>query len=177
MTTSTLVLVAHPDLAHSRVNAAMAAAARAVPHVEVLDLYSLYPHFLINVEAEHTRLAAHKRWVLQFPMYWYGAPAMVAQWCEEVLVRGFAYGTGAVTHQHDLQLAVSTGRTRQDGASPGAIEAEVIDLLKPFEHTARYCGMRYQKPLIHLAHEHDDPEHLAAHVAEYAHLLKDSRRG
>jgi glutathione-regulated potassium-efflux system ancillary protein KefG len=174
---STLILVAHPDLPHSRVNRAMLAAVPSVANVEVVDLYHLYPHFLVDVEAEHVRLAAHSRWVLQFPMYWYGAPAMVAQWCEEVLVRGFAYGQGAIAPGHSLQLAVSTGRTLQDGTSPAAIEAEVIDLLKPFEHTARYCGLHYHRPLLHLAHAQDDAGHLAAHVERYRALVAETNHG
>lgn len=177
MATSTVVLLAHPDLAHSRVNAALAAVARSIPHVTLVDLYSVYPDFVIDVAAEHARLSAHRRWLLQFPMYWYSAPAMVAQWCEEVLVRGFAYGKKAITHNHTLQLVVSTGRTLRDGVSPAAIAAEVIDLLKPFEHTARYCGLGYETPLILLAHEDNDADHLARHVERYRSLFMEKHHG
>ena len=55
-----LVLLAHPSLRLSRVNRSLADATRNVPgpnHVEVRDLYALYPDYAIDVHAEQARTA------------------------------------------------------------------------------------------------------------------------
>ncbi len=46
-----LILLAHPQRAHSRVNDALARAAQAAGF-QVRDLYALYPDYLIDVPAE-----------------------------------------------------------------------------------------------------------------------------
>ena len=46
-----LVILAHPQLEHSRANRALADAARAAG-IEVRDLYARYPDYLIDVAAE-----------------------------------------------------------------------------------------------------------------------------
>ena len=55
-----LVLVAHPQLRQSRVNAALMAAAARVDagRVDVCDLYARYPDYFIDVAAEQAALAA-----------------------------------------------------------------------------------------------------------------------
>jgi glutathione-regulated potassium-efflux system ancillary protein KefG len=172
MPTPNYILLAHPDLQHSKVNRAMSRAAGLLESVHLVDLYDAYPDFLINVAREHRNCEAAARIVLQFPMYWYGAPAMVAQWCEEVLTPGFAHGKdGHTLAGKTLQVAVSTGRSRGDGTSPAAIEAEVAALLTPFRLTAHYCGMTYAAPLIYLANPEGALESLDRHIAEYVDLL------
>lgn len=69
---SVLVVLAHPNLAHSRVNKALREALSSTG-VEVSDLYALYPDFKINVASEQDKLVKAKHIVLQFPMFWYSA--------------------------------------------------------------------------------------------------------
>ena len=76
---STLVIFAHPVFERARVAPGLLAAAEGAPDVEVRDLYELYPDFTIDVEAEQQALLRHERIVLQFPFYWYSAPAMMKQ--------------------------------------------------------------------------------------------------
>lgn len=64
----TTVLVFHPSIATSRVNARLAHAAEAIDGVEVRYLYDLYPDFRVDVEAEQHVLEAADRIVWQFPM-------------------------------------------------------------------------------------------------------------
>ena len=47
-----VVLVAHPQLEHSRVNRLLMQHAARLPQVEVRDLYALYPDYLIDVPAD-----------------------------------------------------------------------------------------------------------------------------
>ncbi|HJW12384.1 MAG TPA: NAD(P)H-dependent oxidoreductase, partial [Albitalea sp.] len=73
----TLVIVAHPAMQQSRANRTLMQAARgAGSHVEVVDLYALYPDYLIDVAAEQARLAAAQLVVWQHPIQWYATPAL-----------------------------------------------------------------------------------------------------
>ena len=88
------MIAAHPHWRDSRVNRRLLAAARAVPGVEVCDLYGSYPDFAIDVEAEQARLAKARLVVLVHPIQWYSMPALQKLWLDDVLGYGWAYGTG-----------------------------------------------------------------------------------
>src|SRR5688572_15298923 len=49
--TDILVIAAHPQLEHSRVNRRLMAATAGIARVELRDLYALYPDYLIDVAA------------------------------------------------------------------------------------------------------------------------------
>ena len=66
--TKTLILLFHPDLAHSKANAALAAAAAKLPAVELVDMQAIYPHGIDlskDGEREARRLLECDRIVLQ----------------------------------------------------------------------------------------------------------------
>ena len=54
-----LVCYAHPGHKHSHVNKYMASAAAALDGITFVDLYSDYPRFDIDVDAEQQRLLDH----------------------------------------------------------------------------------------------------------------------
>ena len=165
-----LVIVAHPQMQHARVNRAlMEAAARARPgHIEVLDLYALYPDYFIDVAAEQARLARARLVVWQHPVHWYGMPPLMKLWLDEVFGFGWAYGPGGTQLRgKDLWLVLSTGGP-EDSYRPGGYNRHFFDaFLPPYEQTAALCGMRLLPPLVlHGAHRVSDTQ-LAEHVAVY----------
>ena len=87
-----LVCYAHPGHKHSHVNKYMASAAAALDGITFVDLYSDYPRFDIDVDAEQQRLLDHDVILFQFPLFWYSTPSIVKEWQDLVLEHGFAYG-------------------------------------------------------------------------------------
>ncbi|MDB5797976.1 MAG: dehydrogenase [Paucimonas sp.] len=169
---SVLVIYAHPHPHRSRANQQLAKAAASLPGVEVLDLYETYPDFHIDVAAEQQRVGAASLLVLQHPIYWYGMPALLKQWIDVVFERGWAYGEGGTALAgKDFLLAVTTGGP-QDAYRPAAEHGyEFPSFLPPFRQTAEFCGMRWHAPLVlHDAHGASDAQ-MAAHVAQYRHIL------
>ena len=116
--------------------------------------------------------------VFQHPIYWYGAPAILKHWQDTVLVRGFAYGPGGTAlHGKDFMLAISTGGPPESYRPGGAHGFPLVELLRPFEQMARFCGMRYLDPLV-LQGGHQLPdETIAAHARRYRALLDGYRPG
>jgi putative NADPH-quinone reductase len=150
-----LVLLAHPALHRSRVNAALADAIRDLPGVTVHDLYEAWPSFVIDTDAEHALLEAHDHLVFQHPMHWYAAPALLKAWQEQVLTWGWAYGPGG-DHLRGKRLlcGLSTGGPAE--AYPTGEEDGVDALLAPVRRTARLCGLDWEPPfVVHGAHRLD----------------------
>ncbi len=171
-----LVLFAHLDLGRSRINRAMLAAIADLDGVQVHDLLELYPDFYIDLAAERRALLAADLVVLQHPIYWYSAPAILKHWQDLVLARGFAYGPGGTAlHGKAMLQAVSTGGPASSYCPGGGHGAPLAEYLRPFEQMARLTGMRPLTPLvIQGGHTLSDAE-IARHAARYRDLLAGFR--
>ena len=64
------VLAAHPVWRESRVNVRLMDAAKATARVRVQDLYSSYPDYTIDVQAEQAALVRARLVVLLHPIQW-----------------------------------------------------------------------------------------------------------
>ena len=168
-----LVIAAHPQLEHSRINRRlMKAAAGSATAVQVRDLYALYPDYLIDIEAEQALLHAARLIVWQHPIQWYSMPALMKLWVDEVLAFGWAYGPGGTALRgKDLWLVATTGGP-VDSYHPDSYNRYFFDaFLPPYEQTAALCGMRFLPPLLlHGAHRAEEAE-VAAHAQVYADRL------
>lgn len=179
MSAHTLVVLAHPDLAHSRVNAVLAAAARSVPEVQVHDLVALYPDSRIDVPFEQAAITAADQIVLQYPTHWYSVPGVLKQWLDDVLVRGWAYGTGApgALAGKTLRVVTSTGGTAEAYARDGFHGWPFDEVLIPVQATAKRLGMQWAEPIVvHGARDRTDAE-LAAVAEQYSTLLRPVEAG
>jgi glutathione-regulated potassium-efflux system ancillary protein KefF len=169
-----LVVVAHPQLAHSRVTRQlMHSAARLGARVEVRDLYALYPDFWIDVAAERAALAEPTLLVWLQPIHWYGMTPLLRLWLDEVLGFGWAYGPGGhALRGKDLWLVASTGGPEAPYQPAGYNRFFFDAFLPPYEQSAALCGMRWLPPLLqHGAHRIDEAA-LAAHAQVFAERLR-----
>ncbi|TDD90745.1 NAD(P)H-dependent oxidoreductase [Actinomadura rubrisoli] len=171
----TLVVLVHPDLGASRVNAALAAGVRDLSNVTVHDLYAACPDLHIDVAREKRLLEEHDRVVLQFPFYWYSAPPLLKKWLDEVLERGWAYGPGGeALHGKRLQLVTAVGGQEELYRPDGLNRFPVRDLLSPFDATANLTGMRYEEPFVIHGSAYLDERELEQQVRRYRSLLQES---
>ncbi len=167
------LLAAHPNWRESRVNRRLIEAARAVPGVEVRDLYGTYPDYDIDVAAEQARAAAARLIVLLHPIQWYSMPPLMKLWLDEVLTLGWAYGRGGTALEgKDLWLVASTGGPEASYHPRGYNRYFFDAFLPPYEQTANLCGLRFLPPLLlHGAHRADESQ-VAAHVQVFAQRLR-----
>jgi glutathione-regulated potassium-efflux system ancillary protein KefF len=177
--TGVLVITAHPQLEHSRVNRRLMAIATGLQQsqpeagIVVRDLYSLYPDYLIDVAAEQALLATAQLVVWQHPIHWYSMPPLMKLWLDDVFTFGWAYGPGGEALQgKDLWLVASTGGP-EDSYRPDSYNRYFFDaFLPPYEQTAALCGMRFLPPLVlHGAHKTHDTD-LAEHERIFAERLR-----
>jgi glutathione-regulated potassium-efflux system ancillary protein KefG len=139
---SVLILLAHPALEKSRVNARLAAAVQDLHGITFHDLYEAYPEFDIDVPREQRLLKAHSTIVLQHPFFWYSTPALVKQWEDLVLEHGWAYGSGGTALAGKRLLSMISTGGGEDAYRHGGPRGETMsDLLSPLRRTFELCGM------------------------------------
>lgn len=121
-----------------------------------------------DIRREQGKITAADLVVVQFPLWWYGMPAILKGWFDRVFTNGFAfgvrddagrirkYGDGALTGK--ALLAVVAAGDRASSLGPRGISGDLVDTLWPLLHgTAHYTGMRPLRPhLVASADRVDD---------------------
>ncbi|WP_426519206.1 NAD(P)H-dependent oxidoreductase [Diaminobutyricibacter sp. McL0618] len=179
MTVTTLIVLAHPDLARSHIAAPLAAGVADLPGVTVRDLAALYPDGAIDIEAEQRALEAADTVVLQYPTYWYSPPGMLKAWMDAVLLMGWAYGQSkpGVLAGKGFRVVTSTGGIEAAYSPDGFHGFAFDDVLIPMRAIARRLGMRWLKPLVVHGVRDVTPAELDGFVGEYRRMLQGDAEG
>jgi glutathione-regulated potassium-efflux system ancillary protein KefG len=171
-----LILFAHPALQKSKVNRHLVRAVREVDGVTFHDLYERYPDLHFDVPAEQRLLVEHDVIVLQHPFYWYSSPAILKEWQDLVLERGFAFGDGGTALRgKKLLTSITTGGPEETYQRTGMNYFTIRELLVPFEQMARLCGMEYVPPFVLHALPSKDREAIAQATLDYRRMLEALR--
>lgn len=118
-----------------------------------------------DVRVEQAKLAAAELLVLQFPLWWYGPPAVLKGWFDRVLTDGFAlggldpetglpqrYGEGGLAGRRALIVVTAGEDARSIG--PRGISGDLESLLFPLTHgTLWYVGIDVLD--LHVVHDAD----------------------
>lgn len=110
-----------------------------------------------DVVAEQEKLRGADAVIVQFPLWWYGMPAILKGWFDRVFVSGFAFGKDTSTGQRlrfeqgpflgKRALAVVTVGDRPGSIGPRGKSGELSELLFGLLHgTFAYTGMSALKP-------------------------------
>jgi putative NADPH-quinone reductase len=147
-----LCILAHPNFAASRANAALSAHIRRLPGAEVTDLYARYGGTqAIDVDAEAQALMAADAIVLQFPLQWYSTPSLLKEWQDQVLTQMMYVAPqtqGCRLAGKPVMVVATAGATFEDYTPGGRNGVSVSDLLLPLQAMARRCGLRWLPPFV-----------------------------
>ncbi|PLR33823.1 glutathione-regulated potassium-efflux system ancillary protein KefG [Chimaeribacter arupi] len=168
-----LLLYAHPESQDSVANRILLAPARQLGHVTVHDLYAHYPDFFIDIHHEQQLLREHSIIVFQHPLYTYSCPALLKEWMDRVLERGFASGVGGnALHGKYWRTVITTGEPEGAYSAQGYNRCPMSDILRPFELTAAMCRMHWLSPMVVYWARRQPPDVLASHASAYADWLR-----
>ena len=180
-----LLVVAHPNIEASIANKTIIENFISLhPETEIDELYKLYPDFKINIKKEQEKLLKADFVILQFPMFWYNAPALMRQWFEDVLEHGFAYGSkGKALQGKKLIVSITTGSPVEEYREGGIQSFTIDDLTKGFHQLANLCSMKWSgfivtgniSPFLR-----DNPEQLVAiknKLKQHAEELSEKVKG
>ncbi len=112
-----------------------------------------------DIRAEQAKLARADALVLQFPLWWFGPPAILKGWFDRILVQGFAFGLrdgeGRTRRYGDGGLAgrralvVTSVGARASGFGPRGVHGDIEDVLFPVQHGVLwYTGMAPLPPFV-----------------------------
>ncbi|MBS4009246.1 MAG: NAD(P)H-dependent oxidoreductase [Roseovarius sp.] len=176
----TLILVFHRDLAASRANSALSAAARTLADVDVVDMQARYPEARIDLDADAARdaqmLLDADRIVLQFPIQWYSTPPLLKAWQDAVLTRMYyihAATEGDRLAGTPLMIAATAGNTPAAYGRDGANHFTMDELMAPLKATALRCGLPWHSPHLVFRADKLKPAELASAQESYVRALKD----
>lgn len=106
-----------------------------------------------DVVAEQEKLARADLLILQFPVWWFGMPAILKGWADRVFARGFAYTTGrkydtGMFRGKAAMVAATTG-TSADTYAPDGIDGDILSVLWPVHNgLLRYSGFDVFPPFM-----------------------------
>ncbi|MFC7818946.1 NAD(P)H-dependent oxidoreductase [Streptomyces sp. NPDC057367] len=130
-----------------------------------------------DIRAEIEKLLWADVLVLQFPLWWFGPPAILKGWFDRVLVQGLGFGVKAPdghTRRYGdgglagkRALAVTSVGARSSGFGPRGIHGHVDEVLFPLLHgTFWYTGMAPLKPFVaYGADRHDAADYARTSAA------------
>ncbi|RON20210.1 NAD(P)H dehydrogenase [Pseudomonas brassicacearum] len=120
--------------------------------------------------------------ILNFPIFWFSAPAMLKGWIDRVLVSGICYGgkrfydQGGLSGKKALVTVTLGGREHMFG--DGAIHGPLEDMLRPIlRGTLAYVGFDVLEPFVawHVPYISDEArkEFLTSYQQRLEHLSDD----
>lgn len=141
-----LIVSGHPDLRESFANKIiLGELQRHFPEAEFALLDQLYPNYQIDVIIEQQRLIRAEVIVFQFPFFWYGIPALMKKWMEDVFLHGFSHGsTGNKLHAKKLVVSFTSGAPEEMYRYDGLQNYPIEDLLSPLKQFANLCGLEWE---------------------------------
>lgn len=144
-----LILFAHPLFEKSIVNQALVSSIPKDSMITFHDLYEMYPEFDIDIRKEQKMLLEHDIIIWHHPMYWYSCPPLIKQWIDMVLEYGWAYGKNGTNLQgKKIFQVITTGGKKENYCKEGRDRFTIMELLEPFNQTAKVCGMDYLPPYV-----------------------------
>ncbi|RDU25189.1 NAD(P)H-dependent oxidoreductase [Anaerosacchariphilus polymeriproducens] len=138
----TLIILAHPDINHSKVNKRWKEELEKYPNdIIIHELYNEYPDWNIDVERMQQLLEAHNHIILQFPLYWYSYPPLLKKWFDDVFTYGWAYGTkGTKLKDKKFGIALSIGDKKDNYLPTGSVSFTVDEVITPFKASVKHVG-------------------------------------
>lgn len=122
----------------------------------------------VDVQRHLQLLRAADLLILQFPLWWFAAPAILKGWLDRVLVYGPMYNS-RLRHEHGAMrgkralLSVTTGSSARACAVDGR-EGDTRLLLWPLMYSLRYVGFDVMEPhVVHGVRSGLAPERVQAH--------------
>ena len=134
--------------------------------------------FSAEIRTEIEKLEWCDLLILQFPLWWFGLPAILKGWADRVLVMGRVYGrgkwydTGAFLGKKAM-LSLTTGGSPVT-YGPGDLHGDINNILFPINHgILRFTGFDVLPPFVAYAPAHVDDAARENYLQEYQKRLKE----
>lgn len=134
--------------------------------------------FAADVESEIRKVEAADLLILQFPLWWFGLPAILKGWVDRVFVMGRTYGNGSfyeagVFRGKRALLSLTTGGP-EEAYLKGAFNGDINAVLRPIHRgILRFVGFDVLAPQIHYGPVRASDEERRSWLNAYAARLRN----
>lgn len=142
-----LVISGHPNLEKSKANKAILKELERHfgKQISIRRLDKLYPNYQINAKAEQEAIKNADFIILQFPFYWYGTPAILKKWIDDVLYDYFSGNKLSGKFKDKVVIAsVTIGGSEKRYTAP---HKTVATYLIPLQETFEVIGAEWAPPV------------------------------
>jgi NAD(P)H dehydrogenase (quinone) len=150
------------------------------PQIE--EMYATEMHgFSEDIESEITKVERCDLMIWQFPLWWFGLPAVLKGWVDRVLAMGRAYGNGriyqsGVFHGKRAFLSLTTGGP-EDSYRKGAFNGDMKGILRPIHRgMLQFVGFEVLEPQVVYGPVRLTAEQRTQQLAAYAERLRGIAR-
>ena len=136
--------------------------------------------FAADVVAEQEKLLRADLLIFQFPLWWFGLPAIMKGWVDRVFAAGLTYGGGrwysnGVFKSKRAMVSLTTGGGPTI-YSPTGLNGEMDSLLFPIQHGMFYfLGFDVLPPFVAWSVARSSQEQREEYLREYAERLRNWR--
>jgi len=129
--------------------------------------------FAAEVEAELQKLAWCDVMIWQFPLWWFGVPAVLKGWVDRVFAMGRAYGSGRIYETGFFRgkralLSLTTGGPAE-AYEPGGLQGDLAGILRPIHRgMLQFTGFTVLAPQVVYGPARQSGEQRAAALAAWA---------
>ena len=133
--------------------------------------------FAPSIAAEQAKVTAADLVIFQFPIWWFGMPAIMKGWADRVFARGFAYAAGrkydtGMFRGKTAMVAATTG-TSADTYAPDGVDGDILNVLWPIHNgLLRYTGFDVLPPHVIYMPARIGPEGRDAGLESYRQRLR-----
>ena len=146
------------------------------------ELHAAESHtFAPELETEMAKVEAADLMIWQFPLWWFGVPAILKGWVDRVFAMGRAYGGGRVYDTGLFRgkralLSLTTGGP--EGAyAPGGFNGDIQAILRPIHRgMLEFTGFQVLAPQIHYGPVRVDPAQREAWLQAWTQRLQSIER-
>jgi len=140
------------------------------------ELYATAHHgFATDVEAEWQKLAWCDVLIWQFPLWWFGVPAVLKGWVDRVFAMGRAYGAGQIYENGVFRgkralLSLTTGSgSPAEAYQPGGLQGDLLGILRPIHRGMfQFTGFTVLAPHVVYGPARQSDEQRATELATWA---------
>lgn len=126
-----------------------------------------------GIQSEMDKLEWCDTLVFNFPLWWFGLPAILKGWVDRVFAMGFVYGAGKGVYENGYYRHKKAFLTLTTGGpaiayGPSGKNGSIDTILYPIQHGMLYfCGMQVLPPFISYAPARSSEEERALELLRY----------